>query len=76
MAYEQKLQEKMEFDSCLPDGTCYITSTEIQGNVNNGDASQENGIYTVKLYKARDFKHLDYGTNIVQEKANIVEVDI
>ncbi len=71
--------ENLNIDSTicsLPDGTYYITSTEIQGNVNNGDASQENGIYTVKLYKTRDFKHLDYVTNIVQEKANIEDGDL
>ena len=59
-----------------PDGTCYVTATEIRGNVNNADKSQENGLYTVKLYKTEDFTHLEYITDIIQEKANIEDGDL
>lgn len=54
----------------------YFTTTEIVGNVNNGDEKQENGIYTVKLYRSENLQDCKYVTDIISAKANIEDTDL
>ena len=54
----------------------YITITSIQGNVNNGDDTQQNGVYTVQMYKSKDLKTWDYVSDIVKYQNNIEDIDL
>ncbi|QOV19024.1 hypothetical protein INP51_13835 [Blautia liquoris] len=54
----------------------YFTATEIIGNINNSDVNQENGQYTVKLYKTSDLINIEYISDIVSEQYNIEDVDL
>ena len=38
------------------DGKYLLTYTEIEGNVNNGDPSVENGVYMVRCYESQDLE--------------------
>lgn len=58
------------------DGEYYFTATEIVGNVNNADVNQENGQYTVKLYKTSDLINIEYVSDIMSEQNNIEDVDL
>lgn len=57
-------------------GEYYFTATEIVGNVNNADVNQENGRYTVKLYKTSNLLNIEYITDIISEQYNIEDVDL
>lgn len=57
-------------------GEYYFTATEIVGNVNNADVNQENGQYTVKLYKTSDLVNIEYVSDIMSEQYNIEDVDL
>lgn len=56
--------------------TYYLTSTKIQGNVNNADLNQENGLYTVQLLRSKDLKHWEYVTDIVSKDQNLEDVEL
>lgn len=58
------------------DDTYYITITEIQGNVNNQDNKQDNGIYTVKLLKSKDLITWTYVSDIISYENNIEDVEM
>lgn len=54
----------------------YFTATEIIGRVNNSDVNQDNGQYTVKLFKTSDLINIEYISDIVSEHYNIEDVDL
>ena len=49
----------------------YATFADINGNINNGDSANENGLYSIKLYYSSDLKTWSYVQTIVSEKKNI-----
>lgn len=53
----------------------YLTTTEIEGNINNGNINEPNGVYTVKLWKTTDLKNIQFVTNIISYQNNIEDVD-
>ena len=48
-----------------------LAYTEIEGNVNNGDPSAENGVYTVRCYELKDLEMWNKVSDIVSYKNNI-----
>ncbi len=58
------------------DNTYFITLTEIYGNVNNGDATQENGTYTIHLYRSDDLKNWTFVSDIAHQKNNLEDVEV
>ncbi|WP_042462179.1 glycoside hydrolase family protein [Neobacillus dielmonensis] len=49
----------------------YATFTDIQGTINRGNPSQENGRYTIKLYHSQDLKKWEYVQSILTEDKNL-----
>lgn len=61
---------------CEVDDKYYFTLTQIEGNVNNADAGQPNGTYTVKLYEAEDLTNFRYVTDIISGTGNVEDIDL
>ena len=57
-------------------GTYYITVTEIEGVVNNGDPDGENGHYTIHLYSSSDLKNWNFITDIDERDNNLEDLFI
>lgn len=70
--------ENLQIDPTIikVNNTYYITVTEIEGNVNNADPSQENGNYTIHLYSSSDLVNWNYVSKVVEMKNNLEDVDI
>lgn len=54
----------------------YLTSTEIDGTVNNADIDGENGIYTIKLFCSSDLQSWDYITDVISHKNNLEDIKL
>jgi len=57
-------------------GVYYITVTEIEGVVNNGDPEGENGHYTIHLYRSSDLVNFDFVTDIYDRDKNLEDLFI
>lgn len=53
----------------------YATMTEIEGNINNADLNNDNGIYTIHLYKSDNLLDWNFISNIRSEKYNLEDVE-
>lgn len=54
----------------------YITFTTIEGNVNNSDSNNPNGVYTVNLYKSYDLNTWEKESTIIHANNNIEDPDL
>lgn len=54
----------------------FLTITLIDGNVNNLDASAENGHYAVELYTSKDLQNWEYQSSIVTADNNIEDGEL
>lgn len=57
------------------DSKFYFTLTEIDGAVNNGDPTKENGLYTIKLYSSSDFEKTEYIKEVLSLKRNLEDLE-
>ncbi|MGI6108361.1 MAG: hypothetical protein ACOYB8_00750 [Eubacteriaceae bacterium] len=57
-------------------GTYYMTSTLIQGPVNQSDPNAENGVYTIQLYSSDDMVTWKHVADIASAQNNLEDVDI
>ena len=58
------------------DDTYILTWVEIEGNINNGDAEAENGIYTVKCMKSKNLSDWKAAADILSYQKNIEDADM
>lgn len=71
-------QENLMIDPTLvkQEDNYFLTFTEIKGNVNNGDESQTNGLYTVRCFISKDLKNWQKLSDIVSYYNNIEDGDL
>ena len=60
----------------MQSGKWILTYIEIDGNINNADENEENGLYTVQVYGSDDLNHWDKISEIVSEHRNIEDGDM
>ena len=58
------------------DGVYYMTTTEIEGTVNNANPTAENGLYTLHFYQSENLQDWTLVQDIAKERHNIEDVDL
>ena len=58
------------------DDKYYVSMTFVDGNLNNGDSSKEDGKYTIRFYELTDLKSLTYISDVVSAQRNLEDVKI
>ena len=61
---------------CKTDDGYFVTLTQIEGTVNNGDPSGENGLYTIQLYHSEDLKEWEWIAPVYSAAFNLEDVDL
>lgn len=54
----------------------FLAITEIVGTINNADSNEENGIYTVKLYKSINLADWNYVSDIKKDNHNLEDTEL
>lgn len=54
----------------------YVTATEIEGTINNPDPEQENGFYTIHLYRSANLKDWTLVSDVAAAQNNLEDVDV
>lgn len=54
----------------------YMTATEIEGNINNGDPNLECGNYTIHLFESYDCSNWTWVSDVASENYNLEDVDV